>query len=83
MAGRRELEAAILRLLEERGEGKTICPSEVARAVDVEGWRGLMQPVREAASALAAAGEIVATQRGRVVEAMGARGPIRLRRVQR
>ena len=35
-----ELEAAILELLEERGEGKTICPSEAAKRVGGTAARG-------------------------------------------
>jgi hypothetical protein len=77
-----ELEAAILRLLAERGAGKTICPSDAARAVggeDEARWRALMEPAREAARKLEAAGKIVVTQRGRVVDASTAKGAIRLR----
>jgi hypothetical protein len=74
------LERVVLDLLEKRGAGKTICPSEAARSIDADNWRRLMQPVREAAARLAARGEIVATQRGKVVDARTARGPIRLRR---
>jgi hypothetical protein len=78
------LEAAILQLLEERGAGKTICPSEVARAVapsaDRKAWMPLIEPVRAAARRLVTAGKIVITQRGVVVEDARVRGPIRLRR---
>lgn len=77
-----ELEAAILELLAERGEGKTICPSEAAKRVggtaERRDWEGLMQPVREAARRLVNAGKIVVMQNGRVVEAERAKGAIRL-----
>jgi predicted transcriptional regulator len=66
---------AILKLLAQRDEGKTICPSEAARAVGVD-----MDTVREAARELVSEGEIVVTQRGEVVDLDAARGPIRLRR---
>jgi hypothetical protein len=73
----------ILRLLRERGPGKTICPSEVARAAagsDERGdWEPLMQPVRDAAAALVAQRRIVVTQHGEVVDGRTAKGPIRLR----
>lgn len=79
----RELEAAILGLLAERGEGKTICPSEAARAVagseDREAWEGLMEPVRAAGRRLVAEGRIVITQGGRVVDGSTAKGAIRFR----
>ena len=81
----RELESAILELLAERAGGATICPSEAAKAVggadDEAGWRELMEPARSAARRLVAAGRIEITQRGSVVDASTAKGPIRLRLV--
>lgn len=78
-----ELEAAILNLLAERGPGKTICPSEAAKAVggteSRRAWEGLMEPAREAARRLVKAGRIVVTQKDKIVDANTARGPIRLR----
>jgi hypothetical protein len=74
------LEQAILELLDRRGEGKTICPSDAARLLAPEDWRPLMQPIRDAASRLAARGEIVVMQRGKIVDPQTARGPIRLRK---
>ena len=78
------LEAAILSLLQARGGGKTICPSEAARAVagseEPQAWQPLMQPARAAARRLVAAGSIVITQGGRVVDPSRAKGPIRLRK---
>jgi hypothetical protein len=76
----RELEAAIVRLLDGRGAGRTICPSEAARAVDADAWRELMEPARRAARRLVADGRIEITQGGRVVDGSTAKGPIRLRR---
>ncbi|NYF49722.1 DUF3253 domain-containing protein [Tunturiibacter gelidoferens] len=78
-----ELEAAILELLAERGRDKTICPSEAAKAVgglaSRRDWEGLMEPARAAARHLVAAGKIVMTQRGHVVDPSTAKGAIRLR----
>lgn len=75
----RSLEKEILALLDRRAP-KTICPSDVARAVGTEaGWRLLMDPVRAAAQRLVEAGELEVTQRGEVVDGRSARGPIRLR----
>ena len=76
----RDLEAAICNLLDQRARGKSICPSEAARAVSPEDWRPLMERSREAARRLVARGEIEITQRGRVVDPSTAKGPIRLRR---
>ncbi|MEM6454844.1 MAG: DUF3253 domain-containing protein [Acidobacteriota bacterium] len=80
----RALEAAILALLTARARGATICPSEAARRVadpdDETAWRALMEPARAAARRLVAAGRVVITQRGRIVDPSSARGPIRIRR---
>ena len=81
------LEDTILQLLQARGAGKTICPSEAARTVagggtlsDVrEQWEPLMEPARAAARRLVAAGSIVITQGGHTVEPSTAKGAIRLR----
>ena len=74
------LEKAVLELLAQRARGKTICPSEAARRVgDEDTWRALMERTRQAARRLVARGDIVITQKGRVVDPSTARGPLRLR----
>jgi len=75
------LEAAILELLGERARGKTICPSEAARAV-ADDWREAMERTRCAARRLVAEGKVEITQKGRVVDPSRAKGPIRLRLAQ-
>ncbi len=73
------IEREIVERVEERGPGKTICPSEVARALAGDRPAGdLMPHVREAAAQLAERGEIRVLQKGRPVDARTARGPIRL-----
>ncbi|HWT92466.1 MAG TPA: DUF3253 domain-containing protein [Solirubrobacteraceae bacterium] len=74
-----EIEERIFALLDARAEGKTICPSEAARALRPSDWRPLMEPVRAVAYALADAGRVEVTQKGEVVDGRTARGPIRLR----
>ncbi len=74
------LRAVILELLERREPGKTICPSDAARALAGKDFRPLMDTTRAAAAELVADGEIEVTQRGEVVDIAQARGPIRLRR---
>jgi Protein of unknown function (DUF3253) len=74
------LEEQIRRLLDERRPDASICPSEAARAVDPEGWRDLMPAARAAAGRLAAAGVVVVTQGGAVVDVADVRGPVRIRR---
>lgn len=71
------VEAEIARQVKARGAGKTICPSEVARALG-EDWRELMPLVRAVADAMASQGEVVVTQKGRAVQAATARGPVRI-----
>lgn len=74
------LESSIRSLLAARNAGATICPSEAARDVGGDDWRDLMEPARAAARRLVAAGEVEVTQRGDVVDAAIAKGPIRIRR---
>jgi hypothetical protein len=77
---RHDAERAILDLLARRDPGRTICPSDAARALGGDdGFRPLMPLVRAAAAALVATGDIEVTQRGRVVDLATARGAIRLR----
>ncbi len=70
---------AILALLARRPEGRTICPSEAARALGPGDWRARMDAVRGAAYALADAGRLEVTQGGEPVDGRTARGVIRLR----
>ncbi|WP_295789963.1 DUF3253 domain-containing protein [uncultured Microbacterium sp.] len=74
------LVASIRELLDAREAGKTICPSEAARAVGGDDWRELMQPARDAARELVDRGEVEVTQKGVVVDVTSARGPVRIRR---
>jgi hypothetical protein len=68
-------------LVRARSGGKTICPSEVARAAaGPDGdWRGLMPLVHRVAEAEAAAGRVVLTQQGRPVAGLP-RGAYRIGR---
>ncbi|MEJ7876317.1 MAG: DUF3253 domain-containing protein [Solirubrobacterales bacterium] len=70
---------SILALLDARELGKTICPSEAARAIGGEEFHDLMPTVRSAAAELVEEGMIDVTQGGHVVDPGSARGPIRLR----
>ena len=75
----RVVRGRILELLEHRGEDKTICPSDVARALDPQNFRALMPSIRNAAQTLVEEGRIEVTQRGEVVDIRTVRGPVRLR----
>lgn len=81
----RRIETELRARLGRLASGATLCPSEVARAVDgtdSEGWRELMEPTRQAGRRLVAAGLAEITQRGHVVDPSTARGPIRIRRAR-
>lgn len=76
-----EIEAMVLRLVAERGTDKTICPSEVARALGgahPDGWGPLMQPVRSVAVRLAHQGALVIKRKGKVVDPDSFKGVYRL-----
>ena len=79
----RSIEDAIFAVLAERKTGKTICPSEAARAAwsgeDPQGWRGLMPQVRATAVGLARAGRLVITRKGRPADPNSFKGVYRLR----
>ena len=72
-------EAEIMALLHSRARNASICPSEVARRQSPDDWRGLMEPIRNAARRLAAQGALEITQGNHVVDPSTAKGPIRLR----
>ena len=75
------IEATMLGLVAERGAGKTICPSEVARALGgqhPDNWGPLMQPVRRVAVRLAHAGRVAILRKGKPVDPDDFRGIYRL-----
>jgi hypothetical protein len=74
------LRTAILEMARDRGPAKTICPSDAARAVGGDDWRGLMEQARDIARELARAGDVEISQRGEVLDPDATwRGPIRIR----
>jgi Protein of unknown function (DUF3253) len=69
------IRAAILDLALARGREKSLCPSEVAKALSPN-WRAPMPQVRATAAGMP---EIMATQGDTKVDPLTARGPMRLR----
>ena len=75
------IEATLLRLIAERGPGKTLDPSEVARELagsHPDGWGPLMQPIRRVAVALAEQGRLVILRKGKPVDPRDFKGVYRL-----
>ena len=75
------IEETILALIEERGPGKTICPSEAARAIagdKPDEWSRLMGPVRQVAVRLMKQGRIVIRRKGKPVDPDDFRGVYRI-----
>ncbi len=77
--GEIDLVTAILDAVAARGQDKTICPSEIARACWPRDWRSKMNAVRRCAYNLQEANLIDITQAGEVVDGRQAKGAIRLR----
>ena len=74
-----DIEAAILRLLNEAEPGKTISPADAARAlVPGPAWHVLMPKVRRVAVGLALDGRIVITRKGKVADPNDFKGVYRL-----
>lgn len=74
----REQAAQSIRDLLRQRRGKTICPSETARAIGGDDWRELMPLVRDVAAGLADEGQVIVQQKGEPVDIATVRGPIRL-----
>ena len=74
------IEETIERLLASRDEAQSVCPSEVARALDPERWRPLMEPVRTVAREMLRRGKLRVTQKDVELTAEETwSGPVRLR----
>lgn len=72
------IEAAILSLVEQRGPGKSICPSDAAREAFPDTWNSHMRHVRAAAVHLARQGRIVILRKGKPVDPENFKGVYRL-----
>jgi hypothetical protein len=82
MATPEEIEATLMALANARGPGRSLDPTEVARALGgdhPDGWGPLMQPVRRAAVRLMKQGRVVITRKGRPVDPDDFRGVYRIR----
>jgi hypothetical protein len=66
------IEDLVLRLAKERGQGKTICPTEAAKAAaeqrGEENWQGRLPAVKAAATRLALRGSVSIYRKGKPVD---------------
>ena len=69
----------MLQIAAERGPEKSLCPTDVARAVSAEDWRPLLGAVRKVAADLARQGKIEILRKGKPINPDEIRGVIRLR----
>lgn len=76
-----KVRAEILRIAEQRGTAKSLCPSEIPRQLfSKTEWRSKMDLVRSVGLTLANEGKIVVMQKGKVLsDPASASGPIRYR----
>ena len=74
-----DIEATILRLLDEAGAGKTVSPTDAARALTPGAeWHVQMPGVRRAAIKLALAGRLVIYRKGKPADPNDFKGVYRL-----
>jgi hypothetical protein len=74
-----DITQTILTMAAERGADKSVCPSEIARALFPADWRKHMDEVRDSAIALQQAGKVTITQKGAPVNVQQIKGPIRIK----
>lgn len=76
------IEDLVLRLAKERGAGKTICPTEAAKAAAAqrseENWQGRLPGVKAAAVRLAKRGGVAIYRKGKPVDPEDFRGVYRI-----
>lgn len=78
MSAQGSIAESILSLAAARGAEKSICPSEVARALWPDDWRERMDEVRAEAFRLRDEGKVRVTQGGESVVGSVPAGPIRI-----
>ena len=76
-----DIETVLLRLIAERGPGKSLDPTEAARELGgahPDQWGPLMQPIRKAAVALAEQGRLVILRKGKPADPRDFKGVYKL-----
>ena len=79
MATTPDVSQAIIIMATLRGPDKTVCPSEIARALFPGDWRKHMNEVRASAIELQLEGKVIITQKGKPVDVDKIKGPVRIR----
>ena len=69
---------SIMTMATRRGPDKSVCPSEIARSLFPEDWRGHMQEIRDLARELHRDGKVLVTQQGIPVDPDHIKGPVRI-----
>jgi len=72
------VDTAILSLVEARGVGKSICPTEAARILDPGNWRSRLNAVKQGAIRLAHAGKVDILRKGKPVDPANFKGVYRI-----
>jgi hypothetical protein len=73
----------ILTMAAERAPDKTVCPSEIARALFPDDWRKHMDEVRAEAIKLQKTGKVQIAQKGKPVNVDHIKGPVRIKLISR
>ena len=76
-----DIRKTILKLAKERGSYKTLSYSEVARAIDHENWRNLMEAVRLVADILIREGKIVVSHPEKKINIFNVKSPNSLKKL--
>jgi hypothetical protein len=74
-----DIHEAIISIATQRGHEKSTCPSEIARMLFPDDWRGHMQDVLQVAIQLHIQGKAVITQKGKPIDVKHIKGPIRIK----
>lgn len=71
-------ETAILTLVEARGPGKSICPTEAAQILSDADWRRRLPEIKQAAIRLAKSGQVWILRKGKPVDPDDFKGVYRI-----
>lgn len=77
-----DIKKAILQLANERNPSRSFYASEVARVVDPENWKNVLDQVQFVASVLIKEGKIVALKAGKPVDFFKSKGRVKFRKSQ-